>query len=112
MPEQSLTDKIKDALRAQEGDMRDDARQLLNTLGYHSTRTLPQTLGPAGNAAIFRLPARRRERARIPRIRPQNRNRLSNRRRGNPSAAPGTTCSSPENSKKAASAVSSLSSPT
>ena len=53
MPEQSLTDKIKDALRAQGGDMRDDARQLLNTLGYHSTRTLPQTWAPREMLQFF-----------------------------------------------------------
>ena len=53
MPEQSLTDKIKDALLAQGGDMRDDARQLLNTLGYHSTRTLPQTWAPREMLQFF-----------------------------------------------------------
>ena len=53
MPEQSLTDKIKDALLAQGGDMRDDARQLLNTLGYHSTRTLPQIWPPQEMLQFF-----------------------------------------------------------
>ena len=53
MPEQSLTDKIKDALLAQGGDMRDDARQLLNTLGYHSTRTLPQIWAPQEMLQFF-----------------------------------------------------------
>ena len=53
MPEQSLTDKIKDALLAQGSDMRDDARQLLNTLGYHSTRTLPQTWAPQEMLQFF-----------------------------------------------------------
>ena len=41
-----LADPIRQALRAQVGDMRDDARRLLNALGYRSGKTLPQTWAP------------------------------------------------------------------
>ena len=46
MPEKNLTDKIEDVLRAKVDAMRDDARQLLNTLGYHSKKTLSKIWPP------------------------------------------------------------------
>ena len=53
MPEKSLTDEIRDALCAEVDAMRDDARQLLNTLGYHSKRTLSQIWAPQEMLKFF-----------------------------------------------------------